>query len=375
MGILDRIIKMNKVYDYVYETEELNDLPESIALELFHINYSGAKLVKGGCSTIAKKFGPNHSVMARNMDFYLSEWPVYIVRTHLMGCYKTVGLTYFSASVLPSVEEIERDGGIMAIIAYDAVLLQTDVINEHGLYIQVNMREENDPGDEQFYTKGTNPDADIKVAVPSLAGYLTRHCTNIDEVLKEIKRIDIYSLAPSMLFGYNFCCMIMDKTGRYGLLEIARNKISWLEDQNCQTNFYVTKEFNELSKFKSGVGRYDYLTKHVSEAKDEKDMFNLIDKTSMMKFNHRVSSYDISTEFVKVRPEFSNEYINNHPDVIKKYSDEAKEKFLKFEKANQIRKATSFWITVYTVTYDNQNGYLNVRFFEDEDKYIKISAD
>ena len=63
----------------------------------------------GGCSAVAKTLDNGDTIVGRNMDFYVSNKPAFIVRTKEKGKYETVGIAYYDQFV-PNADVVEKRG-------------------------------------------------------------------------------------------------------------------------------------------------------------------------------------------------------------------------------------------------------------------------
>lgn len=367
-------MKIKKVFDSVFEVEEYTDIAIEESNAFFENHYDGWKF-HGGCSAIVKTLSDGDTVTGRNMDLTISHKAAYIVRTNRKDRYRTVGLSYIN-TFGPDAKEIE-DNGLDSF--YESILpfICTDVMNNEGLYIQTNMRtgEFNEDGSLKYGCPGTKPEGAV-IRIPSmlLPRYLAENCKNVDECLDAIKQIDIYTDTNKNL-SWNFCFLLSDKSGKYGLLEIAKNTISWLPGQQAQTNFYITPEFAKDELYKCGIGRYETLLNEIDDVNNEIELFNLMDKVSYFQIYSDNPKFDPRSEYAGVEESWDINYvldeknkqvvqdrINKNINIIKNLNrDELKDKNL-------------YWESVFTLVANCNKKEINVRFFEDDNKILILQA-
>lgn len=282
---------LTKVFDYVYDLGTYDKLNYSYAKEFYkdqNDNWGGK------CTAVAKNLDDGTTLVGRNMDLNISNKAAYIFRTKIDGCHETINLAYTFRDFSPDNKEIEEKG--LSKEFRDLVpFIADDVLNDAGLYIEINMRhgELNEDGSSRFSCSGTNPDSDERVHVFMLPRYVGEHCATVEEALEYVKTLDLYTKD-----GYwNYCFMIADATGRYGVLEIAQNKLYWNEGANAQANFYVTPELNAIQDFKIGLGRYETVTNGIKDVTNEDDMLDLMKKVNYYNYySPEICSFDIRSE-------------------------------------------------------------------------------
>ncbi|HJJ29265.1 MAG TPA: hypothetical protein O0X70_07740 [Methanocorpusculum sp.] len=388
----DKIIPATTVFDRVYDLGTLTTDSEETILDLFWDATGDRTETKTatdsfGCSMIAKKCG-DAAIVARNMDALYSNRPAYIYHTAVPGQYKTLGLTYTTHYHLPDYHELESAGGLDEDTASFISFICTDSINEAGLYIGENMRvAEYETVDgitvNKFANTADNPDKTKRVPIKLLPAILTRHCANVQEALDYIeKELDIYTRTGTDFDSYGYGFILADAGGRYGLLEIASDKISWIEGGDCQTNFYVTEEFAAKEEYKIGLGRYAYLKEHLPACTTENDLLNLIKQVAYTHVYSENCSFDNYSEQVHDRIEWTNAYVDTHHDEIEEIqkSDTAlfQEQFssedISGDEIREILQNNDIWLSVFTLTANPSEKTLKVRFYEDENAVTTLAV-
>ncbi|MCQ2501992.1 MAG: carcinine hydrolase/isopenicillin-N N-acyltransferase family protein [Lachnospiraceae bacterium] len=327
----------------------------------------------GGCTVAATQSEAGDTIVGRNLDLYISDKPAYVCRTAVPGEYKTVGAGYTNMSG-GSFEEVAAHGmpeDMHAMLPY----LCTDILNEKGLFCEINMRngEFYPDGTDKFGCPGTNPDADIRACVTLIPRLVSQHCATVKEAVEYLKTIDLYTPKKKGL-EWNFCFIMADATGDYGLVEIAENKISFLDKQQAQTNFYVTEEFAEKQEYKCGLGRYETIMNGIDDVKNEKDMFNLINKTTYFQtyFPDRCQ-FDWRTENVGVKPNWNTEYVLDeaHRNEVKA-AVEADGAAINSMTRQELEAVNKYWETILTIVANCNNKTMTIRFFEDDNRVLEL---
>ncbi|MBQ0041481.1 MAG: linear amide C-N hydrolase [Clostridiales bacterium] len=361
-------MKLNQLADYIFEVEKYTELDYDFAESGFAAKFDGWN--GGGCSCIAKQTEDKQMLIGRNMDLTISNKPAYVVRTECPGKHKTVGIaySYFSG---PDYEDVLKNG---VDDAYAKVLpfMCCDTMNDAGLYIEINMRngENNADGSSKFGCSGTNPGAH-RVCSMNLVRYIGENCASVDEAVEYVKSLDLYT--PTENIPWNFTFIIADKSGHFGLLEIADNKVSWLDGQQAQTNFYLTKEFNEKEEMKCGLGRYDMLMKGLGDVQNEDDMFQLIDKATYFRVYRENPTYDVRTEYVAIEPDWTTDFVlgDENAEVVQARVQRNIERIGKLTR-KELQDATKYWESIFTVVANCNSRELRVRFFEDNERVFKF---
>lgn len=365
-------VNLTKVFDYVFDAGTFTVLDYDFASEYFKNNYDNWG--DGGCSAIAKTLDDGTTIIGRNMDLNVSNKPAYIFRTDVKDHYKTINLAYTFRKVSPDYDEILANG-VPDTLARVLPFMADDVLNEKGLYIEVNMRngEAWPTGDSKFSCSGTNPGADERVYMFELPRYIGENCASVDEAIDYVHTLDVYSMDDY----WNYCFLLADSSGKYGILEFACNEIFFHEYQPCQTNFYIEPILNQFEELKCGVGRYNLLMENIDSVKSEEDMFNLMKRVSYSQvYDPYNSEFDVRSENVGVT--FFATY-----DIL---MDEENKEFLYecFEALGSIVRGLSrqekqdineYWESSFTEVVNCNEKTILVRFFENENKVIKIDID
>lgn len=367
-------VQLNQVFDYVYDPGVYESLDFELGKKVVGQVFGGDG---GKCTAVAKTLPNGDTVVGRNLDFYITHNPAYIIRTKgVDGKYATVGVSY-AQHFFPNNEYVKANG----ISKWHRDVLpfsSTDVLNEKGLYCETNMRfDQTDKNGKPFFdSTGTNPKSKENINVMMLPRYLATHCATVDEAVALAKKINISSIkAPGM--NWSLCVLMADATGNYGLLEVAKNKVHFLKKQPAQTNFYVTKSLNKQQIYKAGLGRYDTVMAGLKDVKTDEDMFNLIKKVSYWQSNFPdTCQYDARTELVHDNSKWTTAYVldpKNAEDV--KAEQEAGAAKLRAMTREQVMDEGIYWESTLTHVINCNKKTMTVRFFEDDGKTITLGFD
>ena len=364
-------VKVNKVSEGVYETEVFASTNQKFNDWFLKYVFSGNP---GGCSAVAKTLESGDTIVGRNMDFYVSNKPVFVVRTKEKGKYETVGLAYYDQFV-PDDVVVEKKGVPRVIYSMLPMFCQ-DVMNDQGLYVEVNMRySEYDPmGELMFADTHTNPKSEVRKCIAGINTQLCQNCATVKEAVDYVNKLDIYS-PQSADMQWNFCYLLADATGDYGLLEVANNKVYFLDKQQMQTNFYVEEELYEKQRMKCGVGRYDLLKEGIDDVKSEDDMFNLIDSVSYAQsYNYETCNYDARSEYIGENPGWDYYYVidEDNQDEVKEYLDEVAEIYNSMSR-QELKDDGTYWESSFTTIANCSDKTMRVRFYEDDSNVVELS--
>lgn len=351
--------KTEKVFDYVLDAgtyKKIDYEAEKSFNKKLYDNW-------GGCTAVARNID-NNTIIGRNMDLTVSNKSAYIFKTDIEGKYKTINLAYTFRDYAPDYKDAIKglDDYFYNILPF----ISDDVLNEKGLYIEVNMR--TGEGDK-FSCSGTNPDSPEKVYMFSLPIFIALNASNIDEALEYVKTLNIYSKN-----GYwNYAFLLADSTGRFGILEIAKNKFYWNEGENVQTNFYINPELKEINELKAGVGRYDYVRETVEKVTNKEEMYNLMNDVRYSQTYSESPKFDVRSEFVGEKDNWTYDYLmdeKNQPE-INEYINSIRE-FAKTATREQ-KIELGAWESTFTEIVDINDKSINVRFYEDENRKYTLN--
>ena len=329
----------------------------------------------GGCSAIVKDIDTTsqnpHLIVGRNMDYAYSNKCAYIVRTNEKNKYKTLGFAYATNETSPDFEEVKKNGisdewrRIMPFFC-------TDVINEKGLYCEIDMRntERNGQGESIFRCSGTKPDTGVDVHMVALTRFVVSNCKDVPDAIDFVKNnINVFNNEND----WNFSFILADATGNHGLLEFGHNQIEFVEGENCQTNYFVNEPFATEAKIKFGFGRRNYLLDNIGNVVDHKTMFNLINQISYSNvykgiycpFDMRSEAYD----FAETDEEREKLLSDNDEDIQYCFNNIINPKLKELWKLpeEERRKQPYYWQSTFSEVVDTINKSIHIRMFENDD--------
>lgn len=331
----------------------------------------------GGCSAVVKNVGDqnnNHLIIGRNMDYAYSKKCAYIIRTEEPDKYKTLGFAYATNPTSPDFEKVQKYG-ISNEWYRIAPFFCTDVINEEGLYCEIDMRniEKDDKGKSKFRCSGTNPETHVDVHMVALTRFIVSNCKNVTEAIKYVQdNINVFNKEED----WNFSFLLADAEGKYGLLEFGHNDIFWKLGQNCQTNYFVNDTIKDESKIKFGIGRYQYLQDHLNDVTDTDTMFNLINQIRYSNvyygkncpFDMRSETSDFLTDvpYEWLMPWYTEQ---DHPEEVKQVYEKINKKLEELWKLpeEERKKLPWYWQSTFTEIVDIPSKTIHIRMFEDDD--------
>lgn len=356
--------ELREVFEYVYDAGTYTNLDYDFAQKYFIEHYDN---YGGGCTAVAKTISNGDTIVGRNMDLNISNKCAYIFRTDVEGCYKTVNLMYTFRDFSPDYLEV-KENGLPDEFEKIMPFLADDVLNEKGLYVEVNMRngEYWPTGDPKFSCKGTNPDSNERVYMFTLSRYIGEHCANVDEAIEYVKTLDVYSQN-----GYwNYCFLMADANGRYGVLEFAMDEVIWHDYQPAQANFYIDADMQAIEELRAGVGRYNNVMLGREFVDSEEDMFELMDSVSYFQFyDYKNCKFDWRSENVGALAFATYNFVTNdeYADFIN-YQMELMCNEVKAKSRQELRNANEYWESAFTEVINCNKRKLFVRFYEDDSK-------
>ena len=363
--------KVDKIYDYVFDAGTYTDLDYDYASKYFLEHYDN---YGGGCTAVAKVNSKGEMLVGRNMDLNISNKAAYVFRTDVEGCYKTVNLMYTFRDYSPDYEDV-LENGLPEEFNKIMPFLADDVLNEKGLYVEVNMRygEYWPTGEVKYSCSGTNPEAEEKVYMFTLSRYIGEHCATVEEAIEYVKSLNVFSQD-----GYwNYCFMIADASGHYGLLEFALNQVIWHDYQPAQANFYIDPTLQEFEELKAGVGRYNKVMEGIDAVESEEDMFKLIDSASYFQFyDPENCQFDYRSENVGALAFASYDVCmdENYKDFLDAAMSQMSME-VKSKTRQQLRDANEYWESAFTEVINCNNRTLFVRFYEDDNLTLKLTVE
>ena len=248
----------------------VNDIPAALA---YHAK-TGDSYATNACSGTAKKNDRNQVLMSHSMEVESSQHPGFITRIS-DGKYDTLMITYTGSAgpyryTPEDLAKMDQDPDYLRSVPIKA----TDVMNETGLYMSVDMR----AGDAEggMDCPGTNPGKPRASALsaPALVGL---NCATVKEAIAFLNdSYDWYTLAfgyaSGASYSWNMAFLIGDATGEYGLIEFGRNGVYFTPYQNFQSNYYIHPLLAERATLNHGHGRAAELLGGLVDVQTEQDI-------------------------------------------------------------------------------------------------------
>ncbi len=327
----------------------------------------------GGCSAVAKDVGTNsehHVLVGRNMDYSFSKKCAYVIRTNEPGLHKTLGFAYATNKTSPDFEYVKKHG-ISREWRKIAPFFCTDIINDKGLYCEIDMRniELDEDGNNKFWCSGTNDGKGLPyVHMVALTRFVVGHCDNVTEAVKYVQNnINVFNKVDE----WNFSFLLADAEGNYGVLEFDHNDVRWNEGANCQTNYFISPDMLPRSENKFGYGRLNHLKDNLENVTDNDSMFNLINQLSYSNvYKGRECPFDMRTEARdllegKVDIDWLISEDESKKEAVYVQIDKILEEQLKPLPEEERRKLPWYWQSTFTEVVDIYNRSIYIRMFED----------
>lgn len=372
--------EVKEIFEHVYEVPTYQTLDEEYADKYYADNYDNwekttSNNAGGGCSAIKTVLDDGTIAVGRNLDLNISNKCAYIVRTNVPNKHKTVGLAYTFRDISPDLAKLKKDGGLQDDFYKALPFMCDDVLNDKGLYIEINMRsgEYWPTGEDKFACEGTNEHSDKRVYVFELPRYIAENCSSLEEAKEYIKTLNVYTKEHYWSYAFLIC----DRLGNSSILEFGLNSYYWNDDKICQANFYLNEECYDIERIYSGLGRYDTLMAGIGDVHDLSDLYELMKSVN---YYHVYTPYecpfDPRSENIGAVPYFTYEYIfdESHKEEILAMMD-AYGKTVKALSRQQQMDLNCYWESSYTATVDITNREFTVRFFEDDTINAKIAFD
>lgn len=370
-------IMLKEIHERVFDAGTYTELDEKFADEYFEKTYDQWKK-DGLCTAVCKVTKDGTMMIGRNMDLTICNKAAYVMRTNVKGNYKTIGLAFTFRTVSPDYDLVIKDG-ITPEFQKVLPFLCDDVLNEKGLYIEVNMRngETWPTGETKFGCSGTNPKSAKRVYLFQLSRYIGEHCATVDEAIEYVKTLDLYSMYGHEIHSDNYCFMIADATGHYGVMEFALNQMIWHDYQQAQANFYLDKNLYAIQTLKAGVGRYNVVMEGIKDVETKEDMYKLMDSVSYFQtYFPDKCKFDNRSEFTGFIPFWTFDYLMNEINVedfktMARYA----QKYIEGKSMQELRDIGTLWQSVFTEVIDCNSRTIFVRFYEDESKTLTLGFD
>ena len=377
---------VNKINDYVFETDVYESLDYDYADKYFKDNYDNWG---GGCSAVSTLIN-NKRYVGRNMDLNISNKCAYVVRTKasLPDEYDTIGLAYTFRDVSPDYNEVLSHNGISEQWHKLLPFMCDDVLNSEGLHIEINMRHAEcyPNGDDKFSVDHTSKNPDIRrIYMFEVPRYIGSHCKNVQEAaIYLLSNVNIYNKP-----GYwNYAYIISDASGHSILVEIANyygntRIIQIAPDDNAnvmQTNYYRAAELYDIQDTKTGLGRLDNMENGIGDVTSLSELFDLMESINYFQYYSPGCKFDRRSEIIGEAGYLTFDFVYNimRDNQIQSIINSLFGPVGTLSR-QQLRDANKYWETTFTEVVDIENRTIYVKIFEKiqendpEPTYLKIS--
>ncbi len=273
--------------NYVIELPDFTD-PASLqrSMDFYNTGDERGLLAKFGCTSMAKRNSKGEVIFGRNMDLDISQKAAYVFKT-TFGKYKNFCVAYTPGFYI-NYSEVQKLDAIAQEELDKILCITCDALNEKGLYIQADMRDETSKtycyGLHSSHGETTRADgtpwSELRVPTTAVCQVVSQNCATVKEAIEFLNNsYDWYTFtpAPGMNYGFarnNIAFMIGDATGEYGLIEIAQDEVCFTPYQYGQANFYVNPKFNALNPVGTGTGRLAGVAKVISAPQTMEEMMD-----------------------------------------------------------------------------------------------------
>lgn len=362
---------LNRIFDYVFDVETYTSLDYQFVNKFFNERQDDWG---GKCSAIAKLIDNNEGgqdmIIGRNMDLTLSNKSAYIVRTAVPNKKKTVGLAYSHRDYAPDYNDALKNG-LTGDFEKLLPFSMDDILNEDGLYMEINMRElETWPdGTPKYASSGTNPGKE-RIYVFSIMRYIEENCSTVSEAIEYLDNFDIYT-PQNPVTSWNYGFMIADPSGHYAVIELINNEIC-VSDSYYNLNFYLNPKARAIEDYQCGIGREDYIKDHINGVDSESKMQQLMyDLFYFQSLKGTECKYEPSTECVADKPHWTTEYVLNHKDEVYESCQQDLD-WMEEVGMDKVRDANYIWYSILSSVVNLNKKTFRTTFYEDKSKIIDI---
>lgn len=328
------------------------------------------------CSTIS-----NNNYFARNLDYYYSEIPSFIVKMKASKKrYASVGLTYNINITEDDVIVIERNKKQNADVINIIPNRMVDGINENGVACCLNTCSLEDL--PQGTVTGTNPGKPRLYAF-SVCRYILDHAKSAKDAIDLLNERDIYLIGNEKS---NLHYMIADKDETY-VVETFDNRLVCKKkenDERIMTNSYLNltpeqikatyegEYKGDLPNYAHGVERYDKLKEQYNNLTSVDAIRNALKEIRFS--NMYPACEEMPTEPINATEDYSQTQIHNNDYPYWKELYEGTRAVLENHRRD-LGLIYDTWITTHSVIYDLNNKKAHLVVQEDYSRSFEITFD
>lgn len=362
---------LTKIFDYVFDAGTYTSLDYKFAENFFAKRNDDWG---GNCSAVFKMLnnaqGEQDVIVGRNLDLTLSNKAAYIIRTAVPGCKKTVGLAYSHRDYAPDYKDV-LDYGVLPTFDKVAPFGMDDILNEDGLYIEVNMRpfEMWPDGSVKYSCSGTN-EGKQRVYAFTISRYIAENCSTVEEAIKYLDNFDIYtSHDPGSSWNYAF--MIADAAGNHAVIEFIDNEV-YVSKSNYNLNFWLNEAAYETEQYRCGLGREEYINDNYDSINTTDDMKQLMyDLFYFTSYDSTKCKYEIATESVGDEPHWTTDYVLSHKEEIYQACQDDVN-WMKEVGMDKVRDANYIWYSIFSSVVNLNKRTFHTTFYEKENLVMDI---
>lgn len=340
---------------------------EAVEKELRRISVSGA------CTAHTWTTDTGSKAEVRNLDFFYTVNPAIAYYFDVPGYHKSWNFTLLTGNG-QSYESMLKNGVSADTMAL-AASMPYDILNDQGLYVEVNIRGaeyDTATGDYKWdCMDGSNPTATETRSIAVFGREISNHCTTVQEAITYAQNVNWVLNADC---GYFLAWYVNDATSS-ALFELVDNKLKITENVHTNSNFFINDEYKDQALFDMGIGRAEYVNTNIPDGTSfqngRKKMLGMYysqiyyDNCVFNRNSEFEGFYDLDengTYELVVTKDNKNDGISAYVELLEYYKD----KFDKKTNAKRMVDAVN-WHTVYCTAIDwKDKNKITLQFMEDE---------
>ena len=258
-------------------------------------------LAAGACTAISGTLPNGDVYLGRNLDFYCTDAPAYVVEINPS---ETVKNHVVGIGSSPSLPDWQEDYTLPEAVLSRMPKLCCDGTNGD-IYVETNVRsyEWDENGVNYIVTNHTNEGAP-RMSVQNLIMWACINYNSIDEVLEHMNDVDWFTFPDGYNIngaGMNFSTsyFIVEKTGKSGIIEFCGD--SWAYTPTFfNANYYQNPEYYALEKMPVGEARIDALMPkwaRVAVYGTEESVREMMNTVSYAQIYRTENNFDVTSEY------------------------------------------------------------------------------
>lgn len=314
-----------------------------------------------GCSSVV-----NGNFVGRNMDYFISPAPVFILWTDGgKDHYASLAMTFAPADPanymkesITAPDDINRYNTPEQLARLTT--LAQDGVNEKGLCCTTHVV---DPVNSNNTERGTNPGAP-ELSMFMVCRYVLDHAATADEAIELLKKRSIRVMNRGLILHW-----IIADSNRCYIVEVVNDQLCYTDKKRVMTNFLHTQP--GINSHPWGVERMQILEEHYHEGTSVEGMYNLMRRV------HYTQAYDLNTkpywysEKTGVDSDGSEITIQTpryDPELRKEMEDNAAALKVVTPENNPLL----LWETIYGTVYDMANKTMRLMLHEKYDTFYDV---